>query len=93
MIILEQFMQKLGWFPWPSIWYDLQGYDDGTVTWTTLSSHLHHYFIPSNYKRRARKALAAYFMGNRSVTEYIQCFLQAPCLLCRCVRIGSQVFI
>ena len=55
-------------------WYDLQGYDDGTITWTTLSSHLHHYFIPSDYKKRARKALAACHMGNKSVTEYIDAF-------------------
>ena len=44
-------------------WYALQGYDDGTVTWNTLSSHLRHYLIPSNYKRRARKALTACLMG------------------------------
>ena len=55
-------------------WYDLQVYDDGTVTWTTLSSYLRHYYIPSDYKRRARKALAACGMGNRSITEYIDAF-------------------
>ena len=55
-------------------WYDSQSYDDETVTLNTLSSHLRYYFIPSNYKKRAKEALAAYLIGNRSVTKYINTF-------------------
>ena len=55
-------------------WYDSQGCDDRTITWTTLSSYLHFYFIPSDYKRRAKLAFVACCMGNKSVTEYIDTF-------------------
>ena len=55
-------------------WYDSQGYNYGIVTWTTLSSYLCHCFIPLDYKKRAKKTLAAYYMGNRSTTEYIVVF-------------------
>ena len=71
MTILKHSMQKQGWFPWLAHGMMSQGYYDGTITWTTPSSHLHYYFIPSNYKKRGRKALAACHISNRSVTEYI----------------------
>ena len=54
---------------------------------TMLSSHLKHYFIPSDYARWARKALAACHMGNHSITEYIDYFLVAPYLLYRYLEI------
>ena len=55
-------------------WYDSQGFFNRSRKWATLSSHLHHYFILSNYKRRARKTLATFCMYNRSITEYINAF-------------------
>ena len=54
--------------------YNSQGYNDGTITWTTLSNHLCHGFITFDYKKRARKALAAYQMGIKSITKYISAF-------------------
>ena len=69
------------------IWYDSQSYDDGSVIWTKLSSHLHYYSIPSDYKKRARKALAACCMGNRSITEYINAFCKH--LVC-CANVQEQ---
>ena len=41
---------------------------------TTLLSYLRHYFILSNYKKVAKKALATCCMGNKSITEYIDAF-------------------
>ena len=55
-------------------WYDSQGYNKIIVTFTTMKSHMLDYFIPSDYDRRARRALVACKMGKRSATEYIDDF-------------------
>ena len=53
------------------MWYNRQGYDEILVTFVTLKSHILDYFIPSDYVKRARRALVACKMGQRSATEYI----------------------
>ena len=44
-------------------WYDSQGYDETLVTFVTLKSHMLDYFIPSDYVKRAKRALVACKMG------------------------------
>ena len=51
-----------------------QGYDETLVTFLNFKSHILEYYIPSNYVRRAKKALDAFKMGFRLATEYIDDF-------------------
>ena len=52
-------------------WYDSQSYDETTVTFETVNSHMLDYFIPSDYIRRDRRALVACKMGYKSAIECI----------------------
>ena len=38
-------------------WYDSQGYSKKTVKFETINSYMLDYFIPSNYRKRAKKSL------------------------------------
>ena len=44
------------------------------VTFVTLKSHILDYFIPFDYIKKARNALAAYKMGFRLATKFIDDF-------------------
>ena len=44
-------------------WYNSQSYDETTVIFATVKSHMLDYFITSNYIKRARRALVACKMG------------------------------
>ena len=44
-------------------WYDSQGYEETMVIFATMKSNILDYFIPSDYIRRARRALIAFKMG------------------------------
>ena len=43
--------------------YDSQGYDKTMVTFANMKFHMLEYFIPSDYIRKARRALVAFKMG------------------------------
>ena len=42
--------------------------------WSTIRAHIITYFVPSDYARHARKALANCHMGKRNIPDYIDDF-------------------
>ena len=54
-------------------WYQSYGYS-ATITWSTIGAHMLAYFVPSDYARHARNALANCRMGKRNITNYIDDF-------------------
>ena len=42
--------------------------------WSTIRAHMLAYFVPSDYARRAKKALANCHMGKRNIMDYIDDF-------------------
>ena len=57
-----------------NMWYGSKKYSETLVTFVTLKSYMLDCFIPSEYVRRAGRALVACKMGERFATEYIDDF-------------------
>ena len=55
-------------------WCNSQGYDETTLIFPVLQSHIIMYFVPSDYACRARQALVTCKIRNRNTTQYTDAF-------------------